>query len=138
MPKFFKQRATFVSAAGRRRLTPMSELEFLRVAGIWKILGRRWTIAILDSLNAAEERRFIELKNALRISSTMLSERLLELEKEGVVEKKIYSSMPPKVKYRLTDAARELLVIMRDLGIWRARWNSASQNDKLATIPLSS
>ncbi|HEY7733263.1 MAG TPA: helix-turn-helix domain-containing protein [Nitrososphaera sp.] len=116
----------------------MSELEFLRVAGIWKILGRRWTIAILDSLNAAEERRFIELKNALRISSTMLSERLLELEKEGVVEKKIHSSMPPKVKYRLTDAARELLVIMRDLGIWRARWNSASQNDKLATIPLSS
>jgi DNA-binding HxlR family transcriptional regulator len=114
----------------------MSESEFLDAAGIWKILGRRWTLIILESLNAAEELRFTELKKSLRISSTMLSERLLKLEKEGVVEKKIYGSMPPKIGYRLTDGAKELLAIMRDLDIWQAKWSTVSKY-QLAMTPVS-
>jgi len=115
----------------------MSDPGFLRAAGIWKVLGRRWTLAILENLNAAEALRFTELKRSLTISGTMLSERLLELENEGLVEKKIYRSTPPKSEYRLTAGAKELLLIMRDLGVWRTGWNSANKGHQLATTPLS-
>jgi DNA-binding HxlR family transcriptional regulator len=42
------------------------------------------------------------------ISSTVLADRLLELEREGLISKKIYPEIPPKVEYRLTVQAREL------------------------------
>ncbi len=115
----------------------MSETEFLFFAGILSMLGKRWTLAILQDLNALQARRFTELKRSLGISGTMLSERLAELEREGLVERKIYGSMPPKVEYRLTASARELLLTIKSLGVWRAKWNSARQGQQLAsTVPL--
>lgn len=102
----------------------MSDPEFLRAAGIWKVLGRRWTLAILENLNAVEALRFTELKRSLTISGTVLSRRLLELEREGLVSKQIYDSVPPKVEYRLTPSATELVLIMEDLCTRHARRNS--------------
>lgn len=50
--------------------------------GVWRMLGKRWTLAILKSMGSKEAARFNEIKKALAgISSTMLSERLLELER---------------------------------------------------------
>jgi DNA-binding HxlR family transcriptional regulator len=60
------------------------------------------------------------LKRALPgISSTVLSDRLLELEREGLISKKIYPQIPPKVEYRMTPQARELETIMNELGKWQ-------------------
>ena len=98
----------------------MSDPEFQFPASIWSILGRRWTIVILQNLSAIEARRFTELKRSLRVSSTMLSQRLQELEREGLVSKQIYDSVPPKVEYRLTSVATELLHIMEDICKWHA------------------
>ena len=76
----------------------MSEVE------IWRILGKRWTLPILKNMGSEEAMRFGEIKKALvGISSTMLSERLLELEHEGFVAKIQNSS---KIEYRLTAGAR--------------------------------
>lgn len=101
----------------------MSEPDIASMAGVWKIFGRRWTLAILQTLGAAEPYRFTQLKRSLRgISGTMLSERLSELESEGLVAKKVYCSVPPKVEYRLTPSASELLLIIRNIYAWRARW----------------
>ena len=58
------------------------------------------------------------------ISSTVLSDRLLELEREGLISKKIYPQIPPKVEYRMTPQARELETIMIELGKWANRWKS--------------
>lgn len=52
----------------------------------------------------------------------MLSERLLELEKEGLVTRKVHSGIPPKVEYSLTDRAMELESILNDLDRWHERW----------------
>jgi DNA-binding HxlR family transcriptional regulator len=52
----------------------------------------------------------------------MLSERLLELENEGLLTKKVYGSVPPKVEYRLTASARELVLILTEVCTWHARW----------------
>ena len=52
------------------------------------------------------------------ISSTVLSDRLLELEREGLISKKTFSEIPPKVEYPMTPQARDLETIMNELGKW--------------------
>jgi DNA-binding HxlR family transcriptional regulator len=93
------------------------------VIDIWGILGKRWSLLIIKNLSTKETIRFNELKRALTgISSTVLSERLLELEREGLVTKKIYPEVPPRVEYSLTAQAKELEVIIKELGLWVSRW----------------
>jgi DNA-binding HxlR family transcriptional regulator len=93
------------------------------VIDIWEILGRRWSLLILKNLSTKETIRFNELKRALAgISSTVLSERLLELEREGLVSKKIYPEVPLRVEYSLTPQAKELETIVKELGRWVNRW----------------
>jgi DNA-binding HxlR family transcriptional regulator len=88
-----------------------------------KVLGRRWTVLILSNLHTKDTVRFNELKRLLTgISSVVLSNRLLEMDREGLISKKIYPEIPPKVEYRLTERARELGVILKDLGRWAGRW----------------
>jgi DNA-binding HxlR family transcriptional regulator len=72
------------------------------IASIWEVLGRRWSLLILKNFCNKEVIRFNELKRALTgISSTVLSDRLLDLEREGLISKKIYPEIPPKVEYRI-------------------------------------
>jgi DNA-binding HxlR family transcriptional regulator len=76
-------------------------------------------------LTTKEVIRFNELKRSLPgISSTVLSERLLELEREGLVTKKIYPEVPPRVEYSMTLRARALNVILKELGHRAEKWKS--------------
>jgi DNA-binding HxlR family transcriptional regulator len=95
------------------------------IVGVWEVLGRRWSLHILKNLSTKEVIRFNELKRSLAgISSTVLSERLLELEREGLVMKKIYAEVPPRVEYTITPQAKELEVIIKELARWANRWKS--------------
>ena len=66
------------------------------------------------------------------ISSTVLADRLSELEREGLVSKKIYPEIPPKVEYRLTFRAEELRVIFKKLGTWASRITTKTKSRALA------
>jgi DNA-binding HxlR family transcriptional regulator len=95
------------------------------VVDVWELLGRRWSLHILKNLSSKEVIRFNELKRSLSgISSTVLSERLLELEREGLVTKKIYPEVPPRVEYSITPQAKELEVIIKELARWARKWKS--------------
>lgn len=95
------------------------------INNIWEVLGRKWALLILKNLHTKEAIRFNELKRTLgEISSTVLADRLLEMEREGLISKKIYLEIPPRVEYRLTARARELGTILTDLGEWALRWKS--------------
>ena len=95
------------------------------IGNVWEVLGRRWALLILRNLHTKEAVRFNELKKLMPgISSTVLAARLLEMEREGLISKKIYPQIPPKVEYRLTPRARELGVILKELGVWAQRWKS--------------
>ena len=60
-----------------------------------RILGKRWTLMILRNLTGKKIARFSEIKRMLTtISSTVLSERLLELEKEGLITKRSMGKFP--------------------------------------------
>ena len=103
--------------------TEMEDETADEVANVWEVLGRRWSLLILKNFCTNEVIRFNEFKKLLPgISSTVLADRLLELEREGLVSKKIYPEIPPKVEYSLTIRAKELGVILRELGKWASRW----------------
>jgi DNA-binding HxlR family transcriptional regulator len=109
------------------------------VVNIWEVLGRRWSLLILKNLCSKEVIRFNEFKKLLPgISSTVLAERLLELDREGLVSKKIYPEVPPKVEYRLTVRAKELGVIMKELGTWASRWKVPKITTKTKTTASAS
>lgn len=97
-----------------------------------KVLGKRWTMLILKSIDARGLVRFSQLKRMISgISSTMLSERLLELEHEGLITKKkiICDSAKPKVEYCLTASANELKVVIVELAKWHKKWKQPTRKN---------
>ena len=97
--------------------------EKCNILNIWDVLGRRWSLLILKNLSSKNVVRFNELKRSLKdISNTVLSDRLSELEKEGLVSKKIYPEIPLRVEYRLTTKAKDLEPILQNLDRWCQKW----------------
>jgi DNA-binding HxlR family transcriptional regulator len=81
---------------------------------------------ILKNMSTKEAIRFNDLKRALPgISSTVLSERLKDLEKKGLISKKVYPEIPIRVEYSLTKQTRELENILQDLEKWVSKWESS-------------
>lgn len=92
--------------------------EVRRAAGI---LERRWLISIVyAALEGAV--RFSEFRQAIGgIPPTTLAERLRQLERAGVVERRVVPASPPFAEYRLTSAGRELAPLVEALERWTAR-----------------
>src|SRR3712207_3793624 len=101
-----------------------NEVKKCDIVDVWEVLGRRWSLHILRNLSINGTTRFNQLRRLITgISSTVLSDRLLELEREGLVTKKIYHEIPIRVEYSLTQRAKELEPILYQLGEWVNKWN---------------
>ena len=86
---------------------------------IWNVLGKAWALLILKKLSEKDATRFNEIKKAIpQISNTVLSDRLHELEEEGLITKKVYAEVPIRVEYSLTKQARDLGKILEQLDGW--------------------
>ena len=97
--------------------------EKCEILNIWDVLSRRWSLLVLKNLSTKNVIRFNELKRSLKdISNTVLSDRLSELEQEGLITKKIYPEIPLKVEYRLTTKAKDLEPILQSLSKWCEKW----------------
>jgi DNA-binding HxlR family transcriptional regulator len=89
-----------------------------------ELVGARWTGAIIHLLLPGRA-RFSELRLAIPdLSDRMLSERLRELEGEGIVERMVIPEIPVRVEYALTDKGRALRAALDALGKWAERWVS--------------
>ena len=86
-----------------------------------ELVGKRWTALIIYQLLEGPQ-RFNAIEAALPISGRLLSERLKELEKEGIVERKVYSEVPVRVEYNLTDKGLSLEQTVREIEIWAKTW----------------
>ena len=93
-----------------------------------KVLEGRWKILIIFHLFSAPVLRFSELRRAIPgISQKMLIQQLRDLEKDGVVNRKVYPEVPPKVEYMLTKDGLALRPALRALKSWaasRKTWSS--------------
>ena len=73
-------------------------------------LGDKWSILVLVTLNANGTMRFSDIHKTIEdISQRMLTVTLRTLESDGLVERKIYAEVPPRVEYNLTDTGRSLI-----------------------------
>ena len=105
------------------------------VVDIWEVLGKRWSLHILKNLSTNGIIRFNELKRLIpEISSTVLSQRLLELEREGLISKKIYSEIPVRVEYRLTPRTKELETILQQLNDWINKWKAYEKRKEIKNV----
>ena len=90
-----------------------------------ELLGKRWAGAIVRSLMDGP-RRFTELLGAVPgLHDRLLSERLKELEAEGVVERRIYAETPVRIEYQLTAKGRDLHRVVDEVQRWADRWMAA-------------
>ncbi len=82
------------------------------------IIGGKWKIPVLYNLRE-ETLRFSEIQKALpQVTQKMLTQQLRELEKDGLVSRKVYAQVPPKVEYTITPLAKKLEPILDALCAW--------------------
>jgi DNA-binding HxlR family transcriptional regulator len=87
-----------------------------------ELVGKRWTGAILLVLMDGPL-RFSEIRQLVPdLSDRLLSERLKELEAEGIVQRSVIDEMPVRVEYELTEKGRALQPAVRALKSWAKAW----------------
>ena len=90
-----------------------------------ELIGKRWTGAIVIALTAGPM-RYAELGKAVPgLSDRLLSQRLRELEGEGLVERQVEAGTPVRVVYSLTEAGKQLDPVLSELKSWARRWKKA-------------
>src|SRR5947209_3096992 len=86
------------------------------------LVGDKWTLLIVRDL-AAGPRRFIELQRVLPgISTEQLRSRLNRMVADGLLTRKRYREVPPRVDYELTERARDLMPVLGALARWGYEW----------------
>jgi len=87
-----------------------------------ELVGSRWTGAVLQVLLSGRA-RFTDVRASIpQISDRMLSERLQELESEGLVVRHVIPDTPVRVEYELTTKGRELQASLLAVAKWAERW----------------
>jgi DNA-binding HxlR family transcriptional regulator len=93
--------------------------QFCPVSKAMELLDERWTMLLIRELVLGSE-RFNDLRRGLpRMSPTLLSRRLQQLERAGIVERRVDGK---DVRYLLTEAGHELLPVVEAVGLWGVRW----------------
>ena len=91
------------------------------VQGTINVLSGKWKVLVVWHLGF-RARRFAELRDLLPgVSEKVLTAQLRQLENDGVIQRKIKSSVPPQVTYYLTKAGNELIPMMTELCHWGTR-----------------
>ena len=92
-----------------------------------ELVGRRWTGAIVFLL-LRKRCRYATLRDAIPgITDRMLSERLQELEREGIIERTVVPETPVRVEYALTKKGRALASAINAVGEWAHKWNEPTR-----------
>jgi DNA-binding HxlR family transcriptional regulator len=97
-----------------------------------EIISGKWTLLVIRDL-AEGPCRFCELERSLQgISPRTLSLRLRALEEQGVVARRTYPEVPPRVEYELTDKGNALVPLIEDMRKYGRTWLVADQRPTVA------
>jgi DNA-binding HxlR family transcriptional regulator len=95
--------------------------ECLAVREVLNRVGDKWSVLIVALLGDGKK-RFSELRRTIEgISQRMLTLTLKGLERDGLVTRTVYPTIPPRVDYELTKLGRSLLIPITGLGDWAAQ-----------------
>ncbi|HLN61382.1 MAG TPA: helix-turn-helix domain-containing protein [Symbiobacteriaceae bacterium] len=88
----------------------------------FEVLGKKWTGLLLRILMGGPK-RFGEFRVQVpELSDRLLSERLKELEDEGIVRRIVYDTKPVLIEYELTEKGRSLEPVVQAVGTWAEKW----------------
>lgn len=91
------------------------------IAPVVDIVFSRWTTPILWALNAYGRHRFVELERRITtITPKVLTQRLRQLEHDGLVVRTYHPEVPPRVEYEITELGRSLAPLFATLAEWSA------------------
>ncbi len=91
------------------------------------LLSQRWTgLIIYQLLNGPQ--RFCTIESAIGISGRLLSERLKDLENEGIVNRQVYPETPVRIEYSLTEKGLALNPLMKEIEKWSGDWLDIEQH----------
>ena len=100
-------------------ITITDENELCPMPDIAKIIGGKWKLIILQILIFKGTKRFNELRKMINgVTQTMLTKQLRDLEKNGLVNRKIYPEVPPRVEYTATKKAKALETMFLEMHKW--------------------
>ena len=84
-----------------------------------KVLGGKWKPILINAIYFTAPARFGELKRSvIGITQSMLTQQLRELEDDGIIHRKIYAEIPPKVEYTLTEFGLTLSPVIQTMAKW--------------------
>lgn len=92
------------------------------IAGAMEIIGNKWTALILRDL-AGGTKRFSELQESVgTINPRTLSQRLDDLEDRGIITKKSFNEVPPRIEYTLTQKGQDLVPVLKQMAAWGEKY----------------
>ncbi len=116
----------------------IERLETCRVEDVVRLIGGKWKLLILRQLIYGGTKRFGELRRAIDgITQTMLTKQLRALEADGLVVRKAYAEVPPRVEYAVTSVAKDLDGFFMAMHEWGGRNLSARDEDVTVARPRS-
>ena len=89
------------------------------LSGIFKVIGGKWKIPLITAIGTVCPRRFGELRREMEnLAQTTLTTQLRELERDGIVVRKVFAESPPRVEYELTELGQSLKPVIDTLEDW--------------------
>ena len=85
------------------------------------MMSQRWTGLVIYQLLTGSK-RFCTLESSMGISGRVLSERLKELENEGIVKREVFPETPVRIEYSLTEKGLALMPIIKEIEKWSQDW----------------
>jgi DNA-binding HxlR family transcriptional regulator len=101
------------------KAAPTSAAEACPIGPVVDIVFSRWTTPILWTLNEYGRRRFVELQRLIgTITPKVLTQRLRQMERDGLVVRTYHPEVPPRVEYEISDLGRSLAPLFATLADW--------------------
>ncbi len=107
-----------------KKIETIHDPEGCPIQNVLDRFGDKWSLLVIMTLSYNEVMRFNELHKSIGVSQKMLTVTLRTLEADGLVSRKIYPQIPPRVEYRLTKLGKSLVPHISGL----AKWAEANQS----------
>ncbi|AYL99520.1 winged helix-turn-helix transcriptional regulator [Mucilaginibacter celer] len=93
------------------------------VTATMQVIGGKWKAILINAIYQTSPARFGELKRSVTgITQSMLTSQLRELEDDGIINRKVYAEIPPKVEYTLTEFGLTLSPIILSMAEWGRKY----------------
>lgn len=98
------------------------------------IIGGKWKPVIIHLIRNQTNRYSLMMKSIPEISKQTLTNQLREMETDGIIERKIFAEVPPRVEYKITSHGMTLLPIIDAMKIWgRKNMTGVASSEKIDT-----